>query len=97
MDKIIVEPKNEKYMEAILIEPANENEKQKIENLLNELGVKNLSVSLSEEQKKYLAGLKMIEIANRHPKFDISDEDIAAMGKEIEEEVYGKYNQKDSN
>ena len=81
-------------MEAILIEPKNEEEKQKVENLLNELGIKNSSVSLSEKQKRYLAGLKMIEIASRHPKFDISDEEIMNMLKESEEEVYGKYRKK---
>ncbi len=47
-------------MEAIIIEPKNESEKQKIENLINELGIKNSTVTLSEDQEKYFAGLKFV-------------------------------------
>jgi hypothetical protein len=32
----------------------------------------------------------MVEIAENHPKYDISDEEIMNMAKEVEEEVYGK-------
>jgi len=78
-------------MEVILIEPKNEEEKQKVENILNELGIKNSLVPFTDEQRRYLAGLQMIEIAKKHPKFDISDEEIAQMGKNIEAEIYARF------
>ncbi len=52
---------------------------------------------LNDNMKRYIAGLKMVEIAERHPKFDISDKEIETIGKEIEEEVYAKYKHKNRN
>ena len=40
--------------------------------------------------KKKLASIKMIEIAAKHPKFNLPDEEIINMMKEEEDDVYGK-------
>ena len=53
-------------------------------------------LAVSEKMKRYLAGLEMIDIAERHPKFEISDEEVINMLKESEEEVYGKYDLSES-
>jgi len=75
-------------MEAIYIEPKNNKELELLKKIAELIGAK--SHVLSDKEKKYLAGLKMVEIAEKHPKYDISDEEILNMAKEAEEEVYGK-------
>ena len=81
-------------MEAILVSLKNENEKEILNNFLKFNGITGFVIS--DKMKRYLAGLEMIEIAERHPKFDISDEEIINMLKENEEEIYGKYRNKSS-
>jgi methylthioribose-1-phosphate isomerase len=75
-------------MEAILIEPRNENEMKVVKELIGKTDIP--SFFIAEENKKKLAAIKMIEIASRHPKFDLSDEEIINMVKEDESDVYGK-------
>ena len=75
-------------MEAILIEPRNENEMKVVKALMQENNIP--SFFIGEENKRKLAAIKMIEIASRHPKFDLSDEEIINMMKEDEDDVYGK-------
>ena len=81
-------------MESILVSLKNENEKEILNNFLKFNGITGFVIS--DKMKRYLAGLEMIEIAERHPKFDISDEEIINMLKEHEEEIYGKYRNKSS-
>jgi hypothetical protein len=47
-------------------------------------------LDINDANKKYLAGLKMNEIANQHPKFEISDEEIMNLLKEDENGIYKK-------
>jgi hypothetical protein len=75
-------------MEAILIEPRNEKEMSIIKKILTRLGL--TSETISENQLKLIAGAKAVEMAKNHPKYDLSDDDILNMVKEVEEEVYGK-------
>jgi hypothetical protein len=75
-------------MEAIYIEPKNSKELELLKKIAELIGAK--SHILSDKEKKLLAGLKMVEIAENHPKYDISDEEIMNMAKEVEEVVYGK-------
>ena len=70
----------------------SEEEKKILNNFLKSQGIAGIAVS--EKMKRYLAGLEMIDIAERHPKFEISDEEVINMLKESEEEVYGKYRNK---
>jgi len=75
-------------MEAILIEPRNEDEMKVAKELIEKSTIP--SFFIGEESKKKLAAIKMIEIASKHPKFDLSDEEIINIMKEDEEDVYGK-------
>jgi hypothetical protein len=75
-------------MEAILIEPRNENEMKMAKELIKKTDIP--SFLISEESKKKLASIKMIEIAAKHPKFNLPDEEIINMMKEEEDDVYGK-------
>ncbi len=75
-------------METILIEPRNENEMKIAKDLIKKTDIP--SFLIGEENKKKLASIKMIEIASKHPKFDLSHEEIINMMKEDEEDVYGK-------
>ncbi len=47
-------------------------------------------MDINDTNKKYLAGLKMTEIADKQPKFEISDEEIITMLKEDENGIYKK-------
>lgn len=47
-------------------------------------------MDINDANKKYFAGLKMIEIANQHHKFEISDEEIIDLLKEDENGIYEK-------
>ncbi len=78
-------------MEAVLIDPKTEDQQKQLDEFLQKSGLENRTVTLSEKQYKYFAGLKMIEIADKHPKFDVSYEEIEEMGKEIDEEVYARF------
>ncbi|WP_462252221.1 hypothetical protein [Ferruginibacter sp.] len=51
---------------------------------------KKVVLDINDISKKYFAGLKMIEIADKHPKFEISDEEIITMLKEDENGIYKK-------
>jgi Glu-tRNA(Gln) amidotransferase subunit E-like FAD-binding protein len=73
-------------MNAVILEPKNEADFKAIEMLAQSLGIN--SFTISDMQKKYLAGLKMVEIADSLPKYDITDEEISSMVKEAEEEYY---------
>lgn len=75
-------------MEAILIEPKNENEMKVVKAIIGKTDIP--SFLISEENKKKLATIKMMEIASRHPKFNLSDEEIINMVKEDEDDIYGK-------
>lgn len=75
-------------MEAILIEPRNENEMRLATEFINKSEIP--SFIISEESKKKLAIDKMIEIASKHPKFNLSEEEIINMMKEDENNIYGK-------
>ena len=81
-------------MEAILVSLKNDKEKKMLKDFLKSNGIS--SAVVSEKMKRYLAGLEMTEIAEQHPKLDISDEEIIKMLKEDEEEIYGKYRKKSS-
>ena len=75
-------------MDAILIEPRNENEMRTVKDLINKTDIP--SFFIGEENKKRLAAIKMIEIASNHPKFDLADDEVISMMKEGEDDVYGK-------
>ncbi len=75
-------------MEAILIEPRNENEMKVVKAIIGKTEIP--SFLIGEENKKKLAAIKMMEIASRHPKFILSDEEIINMVKEDEDDIYGK-------
>ena len=75
-------------MEVLLLEPKNQQELDSLKNFLSKNGI--AAFSISDANKKYLAGLKMTEIADKHPKFEISDEEIINMLKEDENDIYGK-------
>ncbi|HEX5154958.1 MAG TPA: hypothetical protein VFW07_26110 [Parafilimonas sp.] len=81
-------------MEAILIAPKDKTEQEIVNNFLKLNGITGFAVS--EKMKRYLAGLEMIEIAEKNPKFDISEEEIINMLKEGEEKVYGKHRKESS-
>ena len=75
-------------MDAILIEPRNENELNILKKILSKLGLPLHLVS--EKDRKMFAGAKAVEIAKNHPRYNLSDDEIISMVKEVEEEVYGK-------
>ena len=75
-------------MESILLEPKNDDDLLAIKELALKLGIEIFPIS--EKNKRFLAGLKMIEIAEKHPKFDLTDEEIMNMVKENEEKYYKK-------
>lgn len=75
-------------MEAILIEPRNEDEMKMAKEFIKKTDIP--SFVISEESKKKLASNKMLEIASKHPKFNLSDEEIINMMKEDEDDIYGK-------
>lgn len=75
-------------MEGIYIEPKNSKELELLKKIAELIKAK--THVLSEKEKKYLAGLRMVDIAEGHLKCDISDEEIMNIVKEVEEEVYGK-------
>lgn len=70
------------------IEPRTSKELELLKKIAEIIGADTHIVS--EKEKRYFAGLRMVEIAESHPKFDITDEEIRNMAKEIEEDVYGK-------
>ena len=78
-----------------MVAPKNESEQEIIKNFLKSSGISGFTVSV--RLKKYLAGLEMVEIGERHPKLEISDEEILYMLKEGEEQVYGKYRKEGNN
>ena len=47
-------------------------------------------MDINDTNKNYLAGLKMTEITAKHPKFEISDEEIMNLLKEDENGIYEK-------
>lgn len=51
---------------------------------------KKTALDINDTNKNYLAGLKMTEIADKHPKFEISDEEILDLLKEDENGIYEK-------
>lgn len=61
-------------MEAIYIEPKNDKELELLKMIAELIGAS--PQILSDKEKKYLAGLRMVEIAENHSKYDISNEDI---------------------
>ena len=75
-------------MESILLEPKNDDDITAIKELALKLGIEMFPIG--EKNKRFLAGLKMIEIAEKHPKFDLTDEEIMNMVKENEEKYYKK-------
>ena len=75
-------------MDGIYIEPLNLKELELLKKIAELIGAD--ARIITDKEKKYLAGLKMIEIAEKHPKFDLSDDEIMSMVKEVEEEIYGK-------
>lgn len=75
-------------MEAIYIEPKTGKELELLQKIAELIGAKNRI--LTDKEIQYLAGLKMIEIAEKHPKYNISDEEITSMVKEAEEKIFGK-------
>ena len=75
-------------MEVLLLEPKNQQELDSLKNFLSKNGI--AAFSISDANKKYLAGLKMTEIADKHPKIEISEEEIINMLKEDENDIYGK-------
>jgi len=81
-------------MEAILVAPKDEKEQNLLDNFLKSNGMSGLVIS--KKMKRYLAGLGMVKVSEKHPKFDISENDIINMLKETEEEVYGKYRKESS-
>ena len=74
-------------MEAILIEPRNEAEMRIAKELIKKTKIPFFLIG--EENKRKLAATKMIEIASRHPKYDLTEEEIITMAKEDEEGLYG--------
>ncbi|MEO6839039.1 MAG: hypothetical protein ABI261_04775 [Ginsengibacter sp.] len=75
-------------MEAILIEPRNGAEMKVARELIKKMNIPFFIIG--EENKKKLAATKMMEIASKHPKYDLSDEEIVNMVSEDEEDLYGK-------
>ena len=75
-------------MEAILIEPRNEDEMKAATELIKKANIPFFVIG--EENKKKLAVTKMMEIASRHPKYDLSEEEIINMVSEDEADLYGK-------
>ena len=75
-------------MEAIYIEAKNNKELELLKKIAELIGAK--SYVLSDTEIKYLAGLRMVEIAEAHPKYNITEEEIMNMAKEAEEDIYGK-------
>jgi hypothetical protein len=75
-------------MDALILEPKNQQELESLKIFLKENGI--AAFTISDSNKKYLAGLKMTEIADKHPKFEISDEEIINMLREDENDIYGK-------
>jgi hypothetical protein len=75
-------------MEALVLEPKTQQELESLKNFLSTNGI--ASFTISDANKKYLAGLKMTEIADKHPKFEISDEEIINLLKEDENGIYEK-------
>lgn len=75
-------------MEGIYIEPSTERELEILKYIARLIGAK--THVLSDKEIKYLAGLKMTEIAESLPKYNITDDEIMTMVKEAEEEIYGK-------
>ena len=67
-------------MNAIILEPNTDADIAAIKQLALKLGIDLFPVS--EKNRRFLAGLKMIEIAEKHPKFDLTDEEILSMVKE---------------
>jgi hypothetical protein len=81
-------------MDFIYVEFENEKQKVKVENFLKKEGIK--FSTLDDNMKRYIAGLKMVEIAERHPKFDITDDEIINMLKEDENDIYGQEDKADN-
>ncbi len=75
-------------MEAILIEPRNEDEMRIAKELIKKTKIPFLLIG--EENKKKIVATKMIVIASKHPKCDLTEEEIITMAKEDEEGLYGK-------
>ncbi len=75
-------------MDAILIEPRNENEMRTVKALIGKTDIP--SFFIGEENKKKLVAIKMMEIASNHPKSEITDDEIITMMQEGEDDVYGK-------
>jgi len=75
-------------MEGIYIEPSTDRELEILKYIAKLIGAK--AHVLSDKEIKYLAGLKMIDIAESLPKYDITDDEIMNLMKEAEEEIYGK-------
>ena len=73
-------------MDAILLEPNNDADIAAIKQLALKLGIDVFPIS--EKNRRFLAGLKMIEVAEKHPKFDLTDEEILNMVKENEEKYF---------
>lgn len=75
-------------MEAIYIEPKTDKELALLQKIAELIGAK--SRILTDSEIKYLSGLKMVEIAEKHPKYNISDDEIMNIAKEAEERIYDK-------
>lgn len=75
-------------MQVFILEPKTQQELESLKIFLSENGI--ASFLISDSNKKYLASLKMIEVADKHPKVEISDDEIINMLKEDENDIYGK-------
>lgn len=76
------------FMEALILEPKTQQQLDSLKKFLSKNGI--ASFTISDANKKYLAGLKMTEIVDKHSKFEISDEEIIDLLKEDENGIYEK-------
>jgi len=79
-------------MESLIVNLKNEEEKEFITQLLNRLGVDNISLQEYEFQKRLEARKRFAEFVQNSPKIDITDEEIDAIVEEVRAKRYAEKN-----
>lgn len=79
-------------MESLIINISSEEEKKFITQLLNKLGINNISMEDYEFQKRMEARKKLAELLKNSPKIDITDEEINTIVEEVRAKRYEENN-----
>ena len=79
-------------MESLIVSVKTEEEKEFITQLLNRLGIDNISLEEYEFQKRLQARKKLAQLIESSPKIDITEDEIDAIVEEVRAKRYAQKN-----